>query len=123
MEAWSVIATILGSAGLFSLVQFLITRHDQQKNGLKGVIKELNIIKDRQDDQALRVSRIELTTLIRDDPDNIDAIIQVAEEYFIVLAGNAYAHTMFEKWAIEHNVPYGWLPTLKKGEENGRQEE
>lgn len=82
--------------------------------------KELKDIKKAQDDTNVRVTRIEITNLIRNDPTNIDAILQVAETYFIEQDGNAYVHSMFEKWAEEHGVGTGWLPKIRKGGNNGR---
>ena len=120
MDFWGVFATVLGSAGVFSLAQFLITRHDRRKDDLGGIEKRLGAIEKGQDDMNLRVSRIELAGLIRNNPDNIDAILQVAEYYFIDLHGNAYAHAMFEKWANEHGVAIGWLPKITKGVKNGK---
>lgn len=110
-----IIASILGSAGVFGLVQFLISRHDRKKDDLEGIKKELGSMRSTQKDTNVRVTRMELLGLIRNDPDNIDAILQVAEYYFVELDGNAYAHAIFEKWATEHNVPYGWLPKITKG--------
>ena len=120
MDYGLLISAIFSSAGVFSLIQFIIKRHDDRKDDLKEIKKELIGIKKVQDETILRVTRGEFKDLMRDDPDNIEAIVQVARYYFIELDGNAYAHAMFEKWAIEHNVPYGWLPKLKKGEKNGR---
>ena len=114
------ISTILGSAGVFSLIQFLVMRHDRKKDDLASIKKELVIIKKSQDDTNTRVSRMELLGLIKDDSDNIDAILQVAEYYFIELDGNAYAHSIFEKWAIDHGVATGWLPKLTKGVKHGK---
>lgn len=113
--------SLLGSAGLFGLVQFLINRHDNRKTELKTIRKELIGIRNMQDNIIVRVTRGELKDLIRNDPTNIDAILQVAEYYFVQLGGNAYAHAMFEKWAHEQGVSIGWLPTLskKKGGNNG----
>lgn len=113
------ITGLLGSAGLFSLIQFLVSRHDNKKDGLGEIKKELSDIKAGQGDMNIRVTRMELTNLIQNDPENIDAILQVAEYYFIELDGNAYAHAMFEKWATKHNVAIGWLPKLKKGVKHG----
>lgn len=113
------ISTILSSAGVFSLIQFFVSRHDQKKEDLAGIKKELNSIKNGQDGMNMRVTRMELTNLIQSDPSNLDAILQVAEYYFIDLDGNAYAHAMFEKWATEHNVAIGWLPKLRKGVSHG----
>lgn len=113
-------STILGSAGIFSLIQFLVVRHDRKNDDLAGIKKDLASIKKTQDETIIRVTRTELKSLIRDDPNNKDAILQVAEYYFIDLNGNAYAHTIFEKWAIEHGVPTGWLPKITKGVKNGK---
>ena len=121
MDYGLIITTFLGSAGLFSLIQFLVTRHDRRKDDLGGIKKELQGVKQCQDDINMRVTRMELMGLIRNNPDNIDAILQVAEYYFIELDGNAYAHAIFESWAENHGVAIGWLPKLKKGAQNGNE--
>ena len=108
------IPAILGSAGVFSLIQFLISRRDRKKDDLDGIKKELADIKSGQDGMNIRVTRMELTNLIKNDPDNLDAILQVAEYYFIDLDGDAYAHAVFEKWATDYGVAIGWLPKLTK---------
>lgn len=120
MEADIIVPAILGSAGLYGLVQFLILRHDRKTDDLKKIRQELECIKASQDDTRTRVTRMELLSLMRDDSDNIDAILQVAEYYFIELDGNAYVHAIFEKWAKEHDVAIGWLPKLTKGVKNGK---
>ena len=111
---------ILGSAGVFSLIQFLVMRHDRKNDDLEGIKKDLVIMKKSYEDTNIRVTRMELMGLIKDDPDNIDAILQVAEYYFIELDGNAYAHSVFEKWALKHGVAIGWLPKLTKGVKHGK---
>lgn len=116
---YAIIIAILGSAGLFGLIQFLITRHDSKRRDYDFIKKDLENIKKSQHDTNVRVTRMELLSLLRNDPDNIDAILQVAEYYFIELDSNAYAHAIFEKWAKEHGVAIGWLPTLRKGVSNG----
>lgn len=116
----AIVTAILGSAGVFSLVQFLISRHDKKYNDLGDIKKELHSIKSGQDGINMRVTRMELMNLMRDDPDNIDSVLQVAEYYFIELDGNAYAHAMFEKWAKEHGVAIGWLPKITKGVKYGK---
>lgn len=115
MDYGIIITSILGSAGLFSLLQYLITRHDKKNDDLFIIKRDIKSLKDTQDQVILRVTRMELLNLIDKQPNNIDAILQVAEYYFIALNGNAYAHSMFEEWAKEHNVAIGWLPKLKKG--------
>lgn len=119
MDVSLFITGILGSAGVFSLIQFFVTRHDRKKDDLEGIKRDLESIKAGQNDTNIRVTRMELTNLIQNDQENVDAILQVAEYYFIELDGNAYAHAMFEQWATEHNVAIGWLPKLKKGAKHG----
>lgn len=114
------ITAILGSAGLYSMVQFFVMRHDRKKDDLVGIKKEINKLRKAQIDTNTRVTRMELLSLIRDDPNNVDAILQVAEYYFIELDGNAYAHAVFEKWAKEHGVATGWLPKITKGVKHGK---
>lgn len=120
MDYGLIITAILSSAGLFSLIQFLVVRHDNKKNNFTSVMKELKDIKDGQRNTDIRITRMELMNLIKEDPNNVDAVLQVAEYYFIELDGNAYAHAIFEKWAIEHGVAIGWLPKLTKGVKNGK---
>lgn len=119
MEVGIIVPAMLGSAGLFGLVQFLILRHDRRIDDLQQIQIELESIKNSQMDTKIRVTRMELLGLMRNDPDNIDAILQVAEDYFIEFDGNAYVHAIFEKWAKQHDVAIGWLPTITKGVKHG----
>lgn len=115
MDYGIIITSILGSAGLFSLLQYLITRHDRKDDTVKEFRNEIQIIKDVQHQTILRVTRMELLNIMEKEPDNIDAILQVAEYYFIELNGNAYVHSIFENWAKQHNVSIDWMPSLQKG--------
>ena len=119
MDIGLILTTILGSGSFFALVQFLVSRHDHKKDNLEGLKREIGLIRKTQKDTNTRVTRMELLSLIRDDPENVDAILQVAEYYFVELDGNAYAHSIFEKWATKHDVPYGWLPKITKGTNDG----
>lgn len=114
------ISTIISSAGVFSLIQFLINRNDSKRKDLECIKDELSRLNRTLDETIIRVTRNELKDLIQDNPDNIDAILQVAEYYFIELDGDAYAHAMFEDWAVKQSVSIGWLPKLKKGVKHGK---
>lgn len=116
MDYGALITGLLGGGAVFSFIQFWVTRHDAKKSDIDLLKREVSAIRKSQEDMAVRVSRMELINLIRDDSENVDAILQVAEHYFIELDGNAYAHAMFEKWAKAHDVPVGWLPKLKERE-------
>lgn len=109
----AVVTGFLGAGGVIGFIQFLISRHDNKKSELGTIKKELDAIRKTQQETIIRVTRGELKDLIRDDPNNVEAILQVAGYYFVDLDGNAYMHAIFEKWAREHNQPTNWLPTLK----------
>lgn len=109
----AVVTGFLGAGGVIGFIQFLISRHDNKKSELETIKKELDAIRKTQQETIIRVTRGELKDLIRDDPNNVEAILQVAGYYFVDLDGNAYMHAIFEKWAGEHNQPTNWLPTLK----------
>lgn len=108
----AIISGLLGAGGIISFVQFLISRHDSNKNELKTINRELKDIRATMQQTIIRVTRGELKDLIRDDPDNVEAITQVAGYYFVDLEGNAYMHAIFENWAKEHGVSTIWLPQL-----------
>ena len=103
----------LGAGGVIGFVQFMISRHDKNNSKFTRIERELEDIKRTQRETVVRVTRGELNDLIRDDPDNIEAIMQVGAYYFVDLDGNAYMHAKFEKWAKEHDQPTNWLPKLK----------
>ena len=109
----AIVSGLLGAGGIIGFIQFMISRHDNQKSQLTSIKKELNEIRSIQQETIIRVTRGELKDLIRDDPDNVEAIMQVAGYYFVDLDGNAYMHAIFEKWAKEHDQPTSWLPQLK----------
>ena len=109
----AIVSGLLGAGGIIGFIQFMISRHDNQKSELQGIKKELKEIRNIQQETIVRVTRGELCDLIRDNPENTEAIMQVAGYYFVDLDGNAYMHTIFEKWAKEHDQPTNWLPQLK----------
>lgn len=117
----ALIPALVGSAGMWGLVQFIITRKDRRNDELAEIKKELSQINTTLEDTITRVTRSELRGLIHDESDRTDAIVSVAEYYFLELGANAYMHTIFRDWAKEHNVNIDWLPKLKKkGVKNGR---
>lgn len=116
MDTVALLIGLFGGGSIIGFLQYLINRHDTRKTDIATIKRDLSTIRKSQDDMAKRVTRMELMTLLRNDSENKDAILQVAEHYFIELDGNAYVHAMFEKWADEHGVPVGWLPSLHKKE-------
>jgi hypothetical protein len=48
--------------------------------------------------------RIQLLMVMKDQPDNIDTILKLAETYFVKLEGDWYMTNEFNKWAKKHDV-------------------
>ena len=108
----AVLTSILGSAGLFGLVQFLISRHDGREQALAQIKKHLTIIEHKCDRNELATTRLQLFFLIKTQPSNEDAIEATAQRYFVELNGNAEAWAAFHKWATIHKVDTSWYKAL-----------
>lgn len=48
--------------------------------------------------------RIQLSQYLKDQPENIDTILKIAEEYFVKLKGDWYMTSEFNKWAKNHDI-------------------
>lgn len=92
----TIIVAVLASNGLFALLQFLISRHDQKKN-IKGRL-------DRLEKDGLRTQLLLLMLLM---PEEKKEILTIAQHYFAKppngLGGNWYMTSLFDKW-IEKNL-------------------
>ena len=60
----AVVSSALGSAGLFSLVQFLISRHDSKDRAIAEIKTQLNRIENKSDRNELAITRLQLIYLI-----------------------------------------------------------
>ena len=88
----TIILAILASNGFFAMLQFLITRHDTQKN-----------VKDKLITLEKDGLRTQLLLLILMQPEEQTEILKIAEHYFVKLKGNWYMTSLFDKW-IEKNL-------------------
>ena len=68
-----------------------------QISDLTSDIKE----SDRKQEQA--ITRLELASLIRNDPTNKAAIEKMARYYFVVLNGDLYMTSMYSKWCAQYD--------------------
>lgn len=100
----TIVATVLGSAALFTFIQFLITRHDNKHSKmlevetiLKNIVKRLEI--DEKD-----TTRIQMLLLILILPSEEQEIMEVAQHYFKDKHGNWYMSSLFSKWLKERNL-------------------
>lgn len=114
--AVTLICGMLGSAGLFGFIQFMISRHDKKDKELAEIKKLLRTVDKKSDRNAMAVTRLQLFFLIKNEPENEEAIEMTAERYFIELDGNAEAWTTFHRWAKEHKVDTGWYKALLERE-------
>lgn len=112
-----IIGSILGSAGLFSLIQFLITRNDRKKQNTDQIRQQLNNIEAKCDRNELAITRMQLLFLIQSQPENSDTILQTAQRYFVELDGNGEAWAVFNKWAENNHLDLGWYKALIQREE------
>ena len=116
MDYGMLFTTILGSAGLFSLIQFMIARHDKKNDRLVGLEKKVNILIDESRRNELATTRLQLIWLVEGHPENEDAILKTAQRYFVELDGNGEAWAVFHKWAEDRKLDTTWYQALIKKE-------
>ena len=115
--ALAVFSAILGSAGLFSFAQFLISRHDNKDKSLEQIKKQLDNISHQCDRNELATTRLQLIFLIDSQPNNRDTILATAQRYFVELDGNGEAWAVFYDWAEHNKLDIGWYKALLKQKE------
>jgi hypothetical protein len=108
----AIFGSICGSAGIFGLIQFFVTRHDNKDRDLAIIKKQLRTIEKKCDRNELATTRLQLFFLVDSQPENIDAIETTAQRYFIELGGNGEAWATFHKWAETHKIDTSWYKAL-----------
>lgn len=116
----AIVVSVFGSAGLFGLIQYLISRHDSKNQDILHIKETLNRIDSKCDRNEQATTRLQLIFLINSQPDNKDTILQTAQRYFIELNGNGEAWAIFNAWAIEHKLDTGWYKALLKREKGNK---
>lgn len=119
--ALALFTAILGSAGLFSFAQFMISRHDGKDRNLAQIKHQLETISEKCDRNELATTRLQLIHLIDAQPKNKDVILQTAQRYFVELNGNGEAWAVFYAWAEKNKFDIGWYKTLLKREKGKKQ--
>lgn len=81
--------------GMVSAIQEKVTAD------LKGDLEQLS-----QDVASIKLdtTRMQLLTLMNEDPDNVTDILKVAKYYFKDLNGDWYMSRLFTEWANSHNI-------------------
>lgn len=109
-----IILAVLGSTGLFTFIQFLITHHDKKKGVLAEIRKDIKELKQFSKDERLDLLRIQLMTLTHVHPENVVEIMEVAEEYFMKYSGDWYMSSLFKEYLENQGmeVPL-WMKDMK----------
>ena len=109
-----IILAVLGSTGLFTFIQFLITHHDKKKGVLAEIRKDIKELKQFSKDERLDLLRIQLMTLTHIHPENVVEIMEVAEEYFMKYNGDWYMSSLFKEYLENQGmeVPL-WMKDMK----------
>lgn len=101
-QTQTIIVAILASNGIFSFLQYLITRHDTKKN-IEGKLETMKTeIKAKLKKQEKDSLRTQLLLMILLKPNESQEILTVGERYFHDLKGNWYMTSIFSKWLEEN---------------------
>lgn len=94
----AIIGAVMGSG----LIQFLITRHDQNK--ANPIEKKIDKILEEQKKTEKDNLRTQLLVMMNMMPNNHEEIMTLAERYFKELKGDWFYSSLFSKWLKENNV-------------------
>ena len=94
----AVIGAVLGSG----LIQFLITRHDN--NRANPIEKKIDKILEEQKKSEKDNLRTQLLVMMNMMPNNHEEIMTLAERYFKELKGDWFYSSLFKKWLKDNNV-------------------
>jgi len=100
----TIIAAVLGSTGLATLIQFFVNRHDNRNDKLANIDTKLDQVEKVLKERERGDVRTQMLLLLSNYPDNQSEIMKLAEHYFIDLKGDWYMTTLFNKWLEEKNI-------------------
>jgi len=100
----TIVLACIGSSGLTSLLQFLISRKDKKEEKKEEIMKELKEIKSMCSVQEKDICRTQLLLLISNYPEDTSEIMKLAEHYFKVLKANWYMSSIFNSWLKNNNL-------------------
>lgn len=93
-----------------------LQKHIKESNDLREEIKEcMTTNKQQLLDIRKDTLRIQLSQYIKDQPNNIDTILKLAETYFIQLEGDWYMTSEFSKWAEKNDIDPKIVVAYKNG--------
>lgn len=83
-----------------------------QENATASLRSDIEQLSNDVASIKLDTTRMQLMTLINEDPDNVTDILKVAKYYFKDLHGDWYMSGMFADWAEKHNIDVSHLVQL-----------
>lgn len=106
-DASAVISAIIVLGGAFiGAGQWLVFQiNDSTNSRIDELENKMNVVTQ---ENKLAIMRLELMSLIQNDPDNVIEIEKYAREYFGA-GGNRYMTGMISNWCAEHNVDCGTI--------------
>ena len=82
-----------------------LANHIKESNQIiNGFTNTLSEIKKTGEDTRKDTLRIQLLMVMKDQPENKDTILRLAQTYFVSLKGDWYMTSEFNKWAKAHGV-------------------
>lgn len=115
----TILIALLGSSGLFTVIQLLLNRYFNKKDKIGEVSQLLSALKKRIHLSELSDSRTQLLILINHYHDNHYAILKEAENYFCTLKGDSWMIEILTKWAEEEDINIDYIKRVH--EENLRE--
>ena len=100
----AIILACIGSSGLSTLIQFLISRKDKASDKRDVIVKDLEEIKSMCQTHEKDISRTQLLLLIVNYPEDKVEIMKLAEHYFKDLRANWYLSSIFNTWLQENDL-------------------
>lgn len=91
--------TAIGGAGI-AACNWVVNTVSAQSN--QRIDQLQDDMKQHQQTQEQAITRLELMTLIQNDPYNKVEIEKLARHYFIDLSGNAYMSGVYSKWCEQY---------------------
>lgn len=109
MDYNSLILGIIGALCGNGLIQFLITRKDNQKkesieNKLSPIEEKIDKILNEQRKSEKDNLRTQLLVMMNLMSDNKEEIMTCAERYFKDLKGDWFYSSLFKKWLKDNNI-------------------
>lgn len=100
----ALLSVAIGSSGLMSLIQFLISRKDKKAKQIEEILARQKKAEKMQEKSERNSTRTQLLLLMAVYPDRVDEVIEVARHYFIDDKGNWYVSSLFNEWCKNHNL-------------------